>query len=190
MGWYGTNCGSKRDLIRELTTRNSNGWVCIAHAMRGATLWAVYEKPAADGLGERIIESFTNIAKDGDGWGYKPVSESMGPCDLSCPVSYFDLVPEPPSDYAREFRENVRARHAAKSQVRDLYRSLRLGMRVDLPHCKGGPFRVTFAGKRKKTFNRKMVYEVRVYCEASGNVYRLGRRHARGMKLLDETIAA
>lgn len=48
-----------------------------------------------------------------EGWGYKDLDESMGPCEVNCPITYLDLASEP-EGYAIEWRQRVRAHHAAK----------------------------------------------------------------------------
>lgn len=49
------------------------------------------------------------------GWGYKPMDESCGPVEVSCPLKYLDMVPDPGS-YATEWRKNVREWHARKKR--------------------------------------------------------------------------
>jgi hypothetical protein len=70
------------------------------------------------------------------------MDESMGPSDTSCPVKYFDMVPDPGS-YATEWRAKVRAANAAKAAKAKIV----VGMRVKLiPGCKarGGPLDGTY----------------------------------------------
>jgi hypothetical protein len=47
------------------------------------------------------------------GWGYKDMDESMGPVEVNCPLSFLSQASEP-EGYAVEWRERVRAHHAAK----------------------------------------------------------------------------
>lgn len=55
------------------------------------------------------------IAKDRKGgWGYKDMSEDAGPYCYDCPLSLLTLCSEPGNDYAKEWREKVRAYHAQR----------------------------------------------------------------------------
>ena len=58
------------------------------------------------------------LAKSDGWWGYKPVSEDMGPCDTACPIKYLDEADEPSNDYAREWRAKVRRRAAERASKR------------------------------------------------------------------------
>ena len=53
---------------------------------------------------------------------YKDMDESVGPCESSCPERLLDrleeLVPEPPNEYARQWRERCRAEIATKERAR------------------------------------------------------------------------
>jgi hypothetical protein len=47
-------------------------------------------------------------------WGYKDIDESMGPCEVNCPLSFLDKASEP-EGYAIEWRQKVREYHAKKA---------------------------------------------------------------------------
>lgn len=47
------------------------------------------------------------------GWGHKDMDESVGPCEVNCPISYLDEASEP-EGYAVEWRQRVREFHARK----------------------------------------------------------------------------
>ena len=53
---------------------------------------------------------------------YKDMDESVGPCESSCPERLLDrleeLVPEPPNEYARQWRERCRAEISTKKRAR------------------------------------------------------------------------
>jgi len=53
---------------------------------------------------------------------YKDMDESVGPCESSCPERLLarlgELVPEPPSEYAKEWRERCHAEIATKKRAR------------------------------------------------------------------------
>jgi hypothetical protein len=96
---------------------------CLKHCYRGnaykGVLWTVWEvkKVTADGettnryIGCDILQYYKY-----DGWGYKDLEESSGPGYLSCPLSYLEMVPEPKSAYAKQWRQAVRERHEKRAR--------------------------------------------------------------------------
>jgi len=52
---------------------------------------------------------FLAVRQNGHIW-VKPEWENMGPAEDACPARILDLLTEPSSDYAREWRERCRAR--------------------------------------------------------------------------------
>ena len=49
-----------------------------------------------------------------DGWGYKDMDESVGPCAVDCPLAYLAAPHAPRDGWALQWRERVRAYHAAR----------------------------------------------------------------------------
>jgi hypothetical protein len=49
-----------------------------------------------------------------DGWGYKDQDESVGPCAVDCPLAYLDAPHAEREGWAAQWRERVRAHHAAR----------------------------------------------------------------------------
>jgi hypothetical protein len=49
-----------------------------------------------------------------DGWGYKDMDESAGPCAVDCPLSYLAAPHAEPVGFAAQWRERVRAYHARR----------------------------------------------------------------------------
>lgn len=122
MGWLFTYGQSKSQLIEHLTVTNlGDRMKTIAKCVRGNVLWAVHEYVRDIGVGEGAIKAGDRwigcylLGSTEGSWGYKDMDESMGPCEITCPVSYFKLVPNPPNDWAKEWRAKVMARHAKKS---------------------------------------------------------------------------
>lgn len=108
MGWlFGWN--TRKELIENLVS--GNGVKTLKHCMVGNNMWAVQEYDRTDGTTARFICLYMMQGRNysGDGWGYKGVSEDMGPTETSCPASYLDLVPDP-GGYATEWRARVQAR--------------------------------------------------------------------------------
>lgn len=140
MGWTFTNGQTKKELIKERTSPYS--WVTedgkfvrtetLKHTVTGANLWKV-QRRTIDG-----VETDRYIALDligthgGYGWGYKDLDESVGPCEVNCPLSYLDGLPEPINEWAREWRDRVRAFHAERKKQRDLAKSLAPGDSVTI----------------------------------------------------------
>ena len=49
-----------------------------------------------------------------DGWGYKDLDESAGPCAIDCPLAYLAAPHAERDGFAAQWRERVRAYHAAR----------------------------------------------------------------------------
>lgn len=111
MGWYFGN-HTRKDVIRELTEEN-DAVRTIRKFTSGNTLWTVQENKKS---GERFIGCYLMQGREGsrDGWGYKPMEESMGPCELTCPPVFFTLVADP-GGYATEWRKRVLEDHARRN---------------------------------------------------------------------------
>ena len=108
MGWlFGWN--TRKELIENLVS--GNGVKTLKHCMVGNNMWAVQEYDRTDGTTARFICLYMMKGRNysRDGWGYKDVSEDMGPYETSCPASYLDLVPDP-GGYATEWRARVLSR--------------------------------------------------------------------------------
>ena len=85
------------------------------------------------------------------GFGYKDMTEAMGPCECDCPQRIMRLlspvadIPNP--SYTAEWRARVAARRIERRQQRDRRQSLRVGSVVTVPHAvrfKGGITASTF----------------------------------------------
>jgi hypothetical protein len=116
MGWLFTQGQTRRELIEKRIARQENEygiWECVAHTLRGNCLWKVvnYTKKE-NGFSERFI-GLDLLGSDGDyGWGYKDMEECMGPHYYTCPLKYLEMAPEPDNQYAKNWREKVKAYHA------------------------------------------------------------------------------
>lgn len=120
MGWfYGYN--SRKELAEELTKGFENDMrkiTCLRKFFSGNNLWCVFEcqSKAASTDVERWITVFL-MRRAGSDWGYKPVDESMGPCEHSCPLSFLDMVREPErSEGYHDWRAGVREYWARRHQ--------------------------------------------------------------------------
>lgn len=116
MGWYYSHDASRRDIIDELTPdRVTDGKVfrTLRKCFRGNTMYALHES-GPEGETKKWIGVYL-LQRSDIGWGYKPMDETMHPYYFDCPVSYLDAADEPASEDARKWREEVRARAAARA---------------------------------------------------------------------------
>jgi hypothetical protein len=139
MGWtYQCEGGmSLKNFIAERvkTEENENGkWEYIKHALRGRCLWSIMvhtNKKTNPYTVTKIIAVDLIGGSEKNGWGYKDMSEEMGPCFYTCPLSYLDEVPDPGS-YATEWRKAVREYHAKIKTQRDEMNSAKIGDKIIL----------------------------------------------------------
>lgn len=142
-GWY-----TRHDLLRHLrySANRQESWersrgliysehVLLASCYRGnaysGNFWCVWQINFYHGnlrialMEERYIvcNACSCYKKE---WGYKDVTEDMGPLQFSCPVGYFDLVPIERYGGRQEWRDEVRrvaamtnARRAATRKARE-----------------------------------------------------------------------
>lgn len=139
MGWlYGWP--SREDLIRHLTTSSSwktdNGLTretkTLHKTLRGNTLWSVRSVTLSeDPEHPRLILCCDLLSTGGSKtdrwgnapqWGYKDMDETVGPCEVTCPLKYLELVPCPEHGYARDWRERVKQHHERRRERQRLRR--------------------------------------------------------------------
>ena len=125
MGWM-TGMYSRREVIEDVTrgwdAKSEDGTVrmttrCLRKFFSGNDMWSLWEHAYLDGSKptERfIVLHMIRCWGRGDGriWGYKDVSEDMGPNQTNCPLAFVNAATEPLNDYSREWREKVRAHNA------------------------------------------------------------------------------
>ena len=118
MGTYYTYGASRKyiieQILKEATYTNtldehSFGNSVLAHCLRGNVLWTANESHVDGKVHDRWIGCYLLNRGNGDGWGYRPMDEDMGPCYWTCPVSYLALARRcrVPSKYSLEWREKV-----------------------------------------------------------------------------------
>lgn len=140
MGWtFNINPGqTKADFVRECLALFRSPCTVERHAVVGNHLWAIVAHPE---MGREIVlflmQKARSSARLGEGgWGYKDMTESMGPCYYTCPLAFLDAVPVPEGEqrgaWARAWRDKVRAYHASKASKRKALAGLREGCTVRL----------------------------------------------------------
>lgn len=120
MGWS-TGWDSKKELTDYLASPRRAGSHArlIASASTISAFFAVWEyteNVEQYKTGDRWLETTLISGGRGNDWGYKDMSETMGPdgCE-ACPLRFLDMVPDP-GGAATEYREKVRAYHAQRAR--------------------------------------------------------------------------
>lgn len=118
MGWSVYSNTTLKRVISELIAGHSNSECVVrtlTHSLRGMVLWTVDErvwrdtrKPPDRVIGCVLLRRYGNSGEV----GVKFLCESMGPVEVSCPLSYLDMVPP----VNEEWRAQVRAFHARRSR--------------------------------------------------------------------------
>ena len=119
MGWYFTHDATRGDIITDLTKEQvTEGRVfrTLRKCFRGNTMYALHES-GKPGETRKWLSVYLRQRGTSDypGWGYKPIDETMGPCECDCPVSYLDEADEPMGDNAKEWRLACRERAAGRA---------------------------------------------------------------------------
>jgi hypothetical protein len=130
MGWTFGAGMTRREALEESTA----GWTTehsvttrLARAVRGNTVWSVNETTYADPakVTDRWI-GCTLLARSSNSWGYKQMDETSGPNEVSCPLSFLDMVPDPKTTYSTGWRDRVRAYHARVNRKLSIGDSVKL----------------------------------------------------------------
>ena len=110
MGWDFTHGATKESLVAELLQPWENDKIkvrTLKHSIRGNCLWRIAEV-TKEGKTTLVI-TLDLLKKSREGWGYKGMDESCGPCYYNCPLGFLKEVPCP-NQYAAEWREKVYAK--------------------------------------------------------------------------------
>lgn len=125
MGWdfFCDPAMNRKRVVEHCLAQSTWGerFTILRHSLVGNHLWIAVERKNDDGTTERFIAlDLLKGGGKGSGWGHKGISESMGPCEVDCPLYMLDLVPPPKdSEYAAGWRERVREYHARKRDKRE-----------------------------------------------------------------------
>ena len=118
MGWlFGWD--TRKQLIDHLVANKGGGKV-QKHCCVGNNLWMTVEYERRPGHVDTLIVLCMMRRGHGHGpeWGYKDVSEDMGPCNTTCPVSYLESCTAPPNKYAYDWRQAVYALNRNAKQLK------------------------------------------------------------------------
>lgn len=113
MGWLISQDMTKAEQVAELVKGWSNekgGCRFLAHSVRGNVLYAVgqnFERTTPERFEDRWIMVCLLRKDRGYGWGYKDMSESMGPFESNCPLKFLTMAPIADE----KWRARVRATH-------------------------------------------------------------------------------
>jgi hypothetical protein len=114
MGWlFSTRWQTKLDLIQHLRQPDRFGpnMEMVRACVTGSRHWYLMRVRAT---GQHWIGLDLIRSGKSDGYGYKDIDESAGPCDVGCPLSYLSAPHAPLIGYAAQWRERVRAYHASR----------------------------------------------------------------------------
>lgn len=168
MGWT-VGWGSGRE-VRAHLLRDADRVVAHRTTNWGRRLWLLV-RPTNGGTD---FVALCLVEPHGGAWGYKDMSESCGFYELDCPLDLLDRAGPPPNEYARAWRERVRAHHAARRGR--LRPDLREGQFVELH---GSRYRITEHGVRPG--RRRALHA----WGPGGKLYRIGPKHWPHLKRLE-----
>ena len=118
MGWLISHDMTKAQQVAELVKGWSNdqkGCRFLAHSVRGNVLYAVgqnFDRTTPERFEDRWIMVCLLRKDRGYGWGYKDMSESMGPNVADCPLKFLAMAPEADANW----RARVRGHHENRRQ--------------------------------------------------------------------------
>ena len=118
--YYGWN--SRNDVVEHLVDSYSGERNAIKQMKAtnfGRHVWMLIQ-PTEPGYssqhnGGSYISLFKLSSYDGE-WGYKPISEHMGPCYYDCPKSLLEEADDAPNEYAKQWRNKVLQQHKGGEQ--------------------------------------------------------------------------
>lgn len=122
MGWLMmSECRNSTDVRKHLirSVREQANAELVGHKTTkyGKNFWMAIRYTRPDGSDFTSI-LLCKIDRDhNDWWGYKDISEEMGPVEDDCPLSLLDLCSEPLNEWSAQWRERVRALAATRSHT-------------------------------------------------------------------------
>jgi hypothetical protein len=138
MGWlYSTKWPTRKDLEDHLLEDSRKTGRYIAHKWVGSNFWFV-EKMVGDSK-PIIVLCLTGKHKNigygsvsGSGYGYKDMTEQMGPYYYDCPLDFLEKAPVA----CQEWRDKVVAFHENEKRYKAMKKQLQVGTVILLKDCK------------------------------------------------------
>ena len=129
MGWdFGWD--SRESLIQHNTKSWNSGtesFECLAYTVSPGVLWAVWEVTISPDKEYRWIACDLIECRDGQ-WGYKGMSENMGPYTYNCPLRFLEMVRlESPNEFNLEWRKLVYEYWEEKHEKREVKKAVKIG---------------------------------------------------------------
>ncbi len=93
----------------------------IASATVGSTWYAAVKHTLTNGTFRTfalVCLTSKGSRRPHDGFGYKDMTENMGPCECSCPMRILDLLTPTDAEYANDWRQRCRDRAKATRERR------------------------------------------------------------------------
>lgn len=131
MGWLVSYEKLRRDETVDSRMRDNMRWdrhdaasgerhEIVASATVGSTWYAAVKHTRTDGTFQTfalVCLTSKGSKKAGDGFGYKDMTEDMGPVECACPARILDLLTPTASEYANDWRQRCR-NHGKVAQQR------------------------------------------------------------------------
>lgn len=150
MGWTFQEkpANVKAELDRQLTWTGERGTnrVLDSAIVNRTEYYAAVETLLHDGTREVwaavFLLKFHPRARDGYTFGYKDMTETMGPYAWRCPLRILDLLTATENEYANGWRAKCREYHARRAALPKLREGMRLAVRNEnVPTIDGKPVR-------------------------------------------------
>jgi hypothetical protein len=148
-GWEFTRADGSQGSVKLLAS-------CFRGApTHGGSFWKLYETTVTNADGAEVEPKVRWIALDllkchGGCWGYKDLDETMGPCELNCPISYIERATEPSNEYARQWRKDVLEAYAESGRGRKLAVGRDLPAQAEQPQAQAGHTALAQAPARRQ----------------------------------------
>ena len=121
MGWTFSPEWDTQRLAFEAATKTWNDGE--THCMRlnehrdGFTFYSLHriEFPDKPSVVFIVVTLTDRSSVGGHEWGYKAMSENVGPCYYAAPIAWLDYLTPPETPYAEAWRDKVREYHYAKA---------------------------------------------------------------------------
>lgn len=115
------------------TTKNE----VIKSSMRGSVYYAAVQTTDKNTGSKEVfaVVCLTSTRWDGGfNFGYKGMTEDMGPCEDDCPKGILDILTDTESKYAKEWRERCRAKLRDKKQSCQSLSSVKIGEVIEFEY--------------------------------------------------------